>query len=127
MPKAVSVRGQAKRLSVHPIVFLFVVCLSTHVFERMCVCVCVCPCVHGVLGCPRWPGGYLCVHPTILSICLCTELSVCLPACMPACLSREYWDAQGGQPEGAAKAHRQNKERTVIVDGYQVRLYVGCG
>jgi hypothetical protein len=126
MPKVVSQRGQAKRLSVHPTVSLFVVCLSTHVLERMCMCVSV------PVSMEYWDaqGGQaaICVsiQPFCLSVCA-TELSVCLPACMPACLSREYWDAQGGQPEGAAKAHRQNKERTVIVDGYQVCPYVGWG
>ena len=126
MPKPVSLRGQAKRLSVHPTVF----CLSS-VCPPMCSNECVCLSVPVSMEYWDAQGGQaaICVsiQPFCLSVCPPRFLSVCLPACMPACLSREYWDAQGGQPEGAAKAHRQNKERTVIVDGYQVCLYVGWG
>lgn len=43
---------------------------------------------------------------------------------MARVLCREYWEAHGGKDDSAApgeKPHRSNKERTVIVDGYQVR------
>lgn len=47
-------------------------------------------------------------------------------------LCREYWEAQGGKDDAAAaaageKPHRSNKERTVIVDGYQVRACACVG
>jgi hypothetical protein len=42
--------------------------------------------------------------------------------CWCCCCCREYWEAHAGKDDDAdkAKPHRANKERTVIVDGYQV-------
>ena len=42
---------------------------------------------------------------------------------------REYWEANGGRPaedSGGSKPHRANKERTVIVDGYQVSSFTAA-
>lgn len=65
-------------------------------------------------------------HVPHLLVCLCV-FGPWLCLCLYLYPSRsEYWEAQGGKSNAAAdadanKPHRANKERTMMVDGYQVR------